>query len=108
MLYRRQAKRHGRKLARRLRDSLVYRCGGQIVPAQDWTIAGNCSCDESQLERGPYLITIRPNSRFPSIRIFDQVRLAYQGCDVWLPLLQRIRLKNAARLHVTLRALTNS
>jgi len=44
-------------------------------------------------------ITIR---RF---RLFDGIHVWHEGAEVWLPLLQRIRLRNSVRIHVASRAL---
>lgn len=107
MLFRHQAKKYGRLLARHLRENLVVRrSGGVIIAPPDWTISGSVEMGVSRLDWGDYTITLTPNVRFPAIRIFDQVRVAYKGCDVWLPLLPRLRTKSAARLHIALRALS--
>ncbi len=37
-------------------------------------------------------------------RIFDGVRVWHKGAEIWLPLLQRIKLRNTIRLLVTERA----
>ncbi len=112
ILYRRAARQHGRDLARRIRESLVWRSNWGLLrsdfhPGMEWELSGSPEAGTSILAKRYLRLTIRPNKWFPAIRILDQVRLAHAGCDVWLPLWQRLRLKNAARLHITLRALTD-
>ena len=41
---------------------------------------------------------------FRRFRIFDSVHVWHNGAEIWLPLLQRIKLRNTIRLLVTERA----
>ena len=106
MLFRRQARRHGRMVARRLRSTLVQRqhVGGEIYPGGTWKIVPHSPIGGvTELENNQgFTITIQPSKQLPAVRIFDRCRLCYKGADMWLSLWQRLRLKNAARLYVAI------
>lgn len=108
MLYRRQARKRARILAKMLRASLVWRADGQIRISPEWTISEHEPIDGiTDLRRGQFAITIQPSKQLPAVRIFDRCRVSCRGADVWLPLLQRLRTKNAVRLWMAMDALDN-
>jgi len=108
MLYHRQAKKRGRKLARMLRDSIAWRdepLGPILIGTCWWEIVPHEPLDGiTELRRGDYAVTIQPSKQLPAVRMFDRCRLSFRGADVWLPLIQRLRLKNAVRLYMAVLA----
>lgn len=97
MSYRGRARKLAKAWAREMRASLTD------TPFDYWEIIPHDPEDRiTQLRHkaGRTVITIQPSKQLPAVRIFDRCSVAYDGCDAWLPLLQRIRLKNCVRLWI--------
>ena len=80
-----QARRFALQLRERLRTEPIQ----TVATYNGWALA----CDGFLIE-----VVVR---RF---RIFDGIHVWHKGAEIWLPLLQRIRLRNTIRLLVTERA----
>lgn len=97
MSYRGKARRLAKAWSREIRASL------EEQPFTTWEIIPHppeARITQLKHKAGSTVITIQPSKQLPAVRIFDRCSLAYDGCDAWLPLLQRIRLKNAVRLWI--------
>lgn len=102
MLYRLHAARLGRRLGRELRSSLRYN-------PDAWSIKAHDAIDGvTELQSSLFAVTIQPSKQLPAVRLFDRCRVSYAGGDVWLPLIARVRLKNAARLYMARRAVSRT
>lgn len=92
MLYRRQARILGRKIARELRSSITH-------TPDLWKVKPHHPLEGvTEIANSQFTVTIQRSRQLPAVRIFDRCSLSHNGCDVWLSLWQRIRLKNATRL----------
>jgi hypothetical protein len=84
----------------RLRGACVARkVRASIARNWSWEQAGEVVGPHGRgtsLTRDGVLVTITPRR----LRIFDRVNLYYKGGEVWLPLIARIRLRNAVRLYM--------
>ena len=82
-----------RKSARRFTKQLIDRLQVEPVKTQATYNGWMLLVDDVLVE-----IVVR---RF---RVFDGIHVWHQGAEIWLPLMQRIRLRNTIRLLVTERA----
>ena len=80
------------QLARELRVSLVE-------DEASWRIDRDFH-DGAAVTTGNFHITITPRL----LRVLDRIHLYCDGAEVWLPLVTRIRLRNAVRLYIARRA----
>ena len=78
----------GRQLARQLRRSM-------LTERESWAIDADRQ-GRPILSRGRFRIAIVPRN----LRIFDEIHVFCDEVEVWLPLLPRVRLRNAARFIV--------
>ncbi len=81
------------RLARTLRRSI-------LAETKNWDI----EVDEDGrpgLSAGPFRLVVTPRA----VRLFDALHLYCDGVEVWLPLLWRLRLRNAVRLVIAENAL---
>lgn len=102
MFYRLRARKLARHFSRELQRSIVdCPVHWSIVPHPPEARITQIAKGEQQKT----VVTIQPSKQLPAIRIFDRLSVAYDGADVWLPLLHRIRIKNAVRLWILRRRL---
>ena len=93
-------RRQGRELARQQRLSLAQGYYWKIEPLP-------ANVEGARLSRGAFAIVLMPcDCCLKFIRVFDQCKLHYCSADVYVPLLARIRLRNAARVYVQAEALS--
>jgi hypothetical protein len=81
-----QIRRRGGRLGGSLRHSVLNQ------PAQ-WVVGAD-EAGRSRLEMGRFVITLTPRL----LRLFDATHVYCDGSEVWLPLVARLRLRNAVRL----------
>lgn len=85
MLFFIQIRSEARRLSRQVRRSLV-------TERESWEIDADRQ-GRPVLSRGQFRIAIVPRN----VRLFDAVHLFCNEVEVWLPLVARIRLRNAVR-----------
>ena len=85
----------GRRLARSLRYSVS-------IQSEEWVIVAD-EAGRSQVEMGRFVITITPRW----LRLFDATHVYFDGSEVWLPLVARLRLRNSLRLMLIKHALAH-
>jgi hypothetical protein len=73
------------RLVRALRRSI-------LAGDEEWELDSD-SHGRPLLTAGPFRIVIAPRA----IRLFDAIHLYVDGVEVWLPILARLRLRNAVR-----------
>jgi hypothetical protein len=85
-----KARAVSRKVARRLVRSLL---------TEQWILSG-CGYEGSSAERGKFEIVIEPRR----LRVLDSVHVYFDECEVWLPLVSRLKVRSAMRLRIALAA----
>jgi hypothetical protein len=78
-----------RRLAKELREALVSRPEG-------WSISNDDDGGTVTSWR-KYRIVLQPRA----VRFFDSIHLYYDDAEIWLPIVQRLRLRAATRLLLT-------
>lgn len=81
------------RLARALRRSI-------LDESKLWEIDA-VESERPSIAAGPFRLVITPRS----VRLFDALHVYCDGAEVWLPLLWRLRLRNALRLVIAEQAL---
>ena len=81
------------RLARSIRRSI-------LTETKLWEIDAD-EAERPSIAAGPFRLVITPRA----VRLFDALHLYCDGAEVWLPLLWRLRLRNAVRLVIAENAL---